>query len=264
MDYFKYNVKKIDLMKFIKANFNDYTLVEKESEYKEIYKSFTANCFVLKPNKFKKTNQLASMYINKDNAAITISHLKDRDSFELLNKFNRLPIDKQLVVDVFNEVYQCGIDFQFFVQEENVENKLSEWLDNEKTLRGNTEISLKYGIVGKTTTGRSQSASGKLNLNEHYYMMQDLSIVTCNTLEFPLKSFFKMTVSILHKEKETAIYLKMTQSGLNLEVTDKKIRQEKIKNRFIERYQSAIKKSLNIEKAEYNEEFLLLLAMSTI
>lgn len=124
---------------------------------------------------------------------------------------------------------------------------------------------MKYGLIGKMTTGRSKAITGQLYVSENYYMANDLTILTCHKLEFPMKGLFKLTISILHDSKDqTTMYLTKSENGENEDVTNAEVFKATLTARFLDRYQAAVKKWLNQDKVEYHEDYLLLLEMIKI
>lgn len=266
MKYFECSIKKIELMKYIKAHLKNYMLTEEDEEYQEIYNYYTSASYTIKPNKFKANPSSASLHIDRENSLVMLLGGTRSEQIELFEKFNHAPVNNDLVIETFKKVYYIANKFKFYDNNNihKVTTHLENWLNNSESLKGQTEVGLKYGLVGKMTTGRSKAITGQFYLNEYFYMANDLTILTCHTLEFPMKGLFKMTIAILHNGNDTFIYLTKTENGDNNDVTDSEILVSAMNDKFLERYQAAVKKWLNQEKADFNEDYLLLLEMMKI
>lgn len=266
MKYFDCNIKKIDLLKFVKSNLSDYMLTEEDEAFQELYNYYTSASYSIKPNKFKGNPSSASLHIDREDSLVMLLGGTVAEQVSLFDKFNKAPINKQIVIETFKTVYEIAHYYKYYDHHniQKISEKLEKWLENPNRLQDKVEVGLKYGLVGKMTTGRSKSINGQLYLSEHYYMADDTTIIPCHTLEFPMKGLFKMTVSILHNKDQTMIYLTKTENGENEDVTNPETLKQSLTNRFLDRYQAAVKKWLNEEKVDYNEDYLLLLEMIKI
>lgn len=267
MKYFECTIKKIDLLKFMKGNLNDYMLTEEDEEYQERYDFYTSASYSIKPNKFKGNPSSASLHIDREDSLLLLLGGTRNEQMDLFDKFNKSTINKQLVIDAFKTVYEIASHYKFY-DKNNVENiieKLDKWLEEPHRFQGQIEVGLKYGLIGKMTTGRSKAITGQLYVSENYYMANDLTILTCHKLEFPMKGLFKLTISILHDSKDqTTMYLTKSENGENEDVTNAEVFKATLTARFLDRYQAAVKKWLNQDKVEYHEDYLLLLEMMKI
>lgn len=267
MKHFECKIKKIELLKFVKINLSDYMLTAKDEDYKERYDCYTSASYSIKPNKFKGNTTSASLHIDIEDSSVVLLGGTIEEQLILLHKFKQSPINKKIVIEAFKTVYDVATYYKFY-ERNNIEkliNILDKWLEKSHDFKGKIEIGLKYGIIGKMTTGRSQSITGQLYLSENYYISNDLTILTCHKIEFPMKGLFKLTISILHDSNgKTIIYLTKTENGDNENVTDLDVFKKSLNERFLDRYQAAVKKWLNQEKVEYHENYLLLLEMIKI
>jgi hypothetical protein len=266
MKYFECAIKKIELLKFVKSKLSDYMLTEEDDEYQERYDFYTSASYSIKPNKFKGNPSSASLHIDREDSSTLLLGGTREEQLVLFDKFNKAPINKQIVLNTFKTVYEIAHYYKYYDHHniQKISEKLEKWLDNPNRLQDKIEVGLKYGLVGKMTTGRSKSINGQLYLSEHYYMADDLTILPCHTLEFPMKGLFKMTVSILHNKDKTMIYLTKTENGANEDVTNPEVLKQSLNDRFLDRYHAAVKKWLNVEKVDYNEDYILLLEMVKI
>lgn len=250
-------------MKYIKANLPEYVLTEEDEEYQERYGFYTSASYNIKPNKFKGSTLKSSLHIDRENNNVLVFGGNKIEANDLLNRFNRPTINKTILVELLKEVYEIASRLKFY-DGANINKTIQdfeEWLNIENILRHDIEASLKYGTVGKTTTGRVKAIKGQLFLNESYYIDNELNIITCHKLEFPMKGLFKLTISVLHEVDETKIYLTLTENGSHQDVSDINVFRKLIEARFLDRYQAAIKKWVGVEQAEFNEDYLLVLEM---
>lgn len=263
MSFFKCDIKKIDLMKYIKKHLPEYVLTEEDEEYQERYGFYTSASYNIKPNKFKGSALKSSLHIDRENSSVLVFGGNKIEATELLNKFNRPQINRTILIELFKEVYEiaCRLKFYDGSSINKIIQQFEEWFDNADLIRSNTEASLLYGVVGKTTTGRTKAKKGQVYLNEYYYIDNNLNIITCNNLEFPMKGLFKLTISVLHEVDGTKIYLTLTENGFHRDVSDINVFRQLIEARFLDRYQAAIKKWVGVEDAEFSEDYLLLLEM---
>jgi len=267
MKYFECTIKKIDLIKFMKGNLNDYMLTEEDEEYQERYDFYTSASYSIKPNKFKGNPSSASLHIDREDSLVLLLGGTIDEQLDLFDKFNKSTINKQLVIAAFKTVYEIASHYKFY-DKNNVENiieKLDKWLEEPHRFQGQIEVGLKYGLIGKMTTGRSKAITGQLYVSENYYMANDLTILACHKLEFPMKGLFKLTVSILHNHNgQTMIYLTKTENGEHQDVTNPDVFKDALNARFLNRYQAAVKKWLNEDNVDYSEDYLILLEMMKI
>lgn len=267
MKYFECTIKKIDLLKFMKGNLNDYMLTEEDDEYQERYDFYTSASYSIKPNKFKGNPSSASLHIDREDSSVLLLGGTREEQLDLFDKFNKSTINKQLAIAAFKTVYEIASHYKFY-DKNNVENiieKLDKWLEEPHRFQGQIEVGLKYGLIGKMTTGRSKAITGQLYVSENYYMANDLTILTCHKLEFPMKGLFKLTVSILHNHNgQTMMYLTKTENGENQDVTNPAVFKDALNARFLNRYQAAVKKWLNEDNVDYSQDYLVLLEMMKI
>ena len=263
MKFFECEIKKIELMKYIKANLKDYMLTEEDEEYQERYGFYTSASYNIKPNNFKGGQLKSSLHIDREDNIVKVFGGDKVEATQLLNKFNRLPIDRKIIIERFKEVYQIASRLKFYdgSSTDKIIKDFEKWFDNADIIRPNIEASLKYGVVGKTTTGRGKATKGQVYLNEHYYIDKDLNIITCHNLEFPMKGLFKLKISMFNDGIETKSYLTITENGTHHDVSDINVFRQRIEARFLDRYQAAIKKWLGVEQAEFSEDYLLVLEM---
>lgn len=263
MSFFKCDIKKIKLMKYIKANLPEYMLTEEDEEYQERYGFYTSASYNIKPNKFKGSQLKSSLHIDRENSNVLVFGGNKIEAYELLSRFNRPMINQTILIDRLKKVYEIASYFKFYdgANINKIIQDFESWFTIENILRHDIEASLKYGTVGKTTTGRVKAIKGQLFLNESYYIDNELNIITCHKLEFPMKGLFKLTISVLHEVDRTKIYLTMTENGTHHDVSDINVFIQLIEARFLDRYQAAIKKWVGVEQAEFNEDYLLVLEM---
>lgn len=267
MKYFECKIKKIDLLKFIKINLSDYMLTEEDEEYQDRYDFYTSASYSIKPNKFRGNPSAASLHIDREDSSVLLLGGTKEEQLMLFHQFNQAPINKKIVIEVFKTVYDVATYYNFYEKNniEKLNNTLNKWIEKHHDFQGKLEIGLKYGLIGKMTTGRSKSITGQLYLSENYYISNDLTILTCHKIEFPMKGLFKLTISILHGSNgQTIIYLTKTENGVNENVTDSEVFKKSLNDRFLDRYQAAVKKWLNQEKVDYHETYLILLEMIKI
>lgn len=267
MKYFEGNLSKLELMKYVKTHLCNYHVIEEPPEYLEVYKMYTSASYLIKQNKFKKDiDDSTTLHIDHDDNGILVLGGKDIDKQNLLNKFKQAPIDNQKVVDTFKTIYEIAQHFKFY-DNNNIEDKakkLEKWLKKVLKAPARIETGLKYGIMGKMTTGRSNAKLSQFCLSQHFYMGNDLTIHTCHLLEFPMKGMFKLTVSILHHQDGPLIFLATNENGGNMNITQPEKLKEAIEDKFLKKYQAAVKKWLKQDKAEFNEDNLLLLEMISV
>lgn len=263
MKFFECEIKKIELMKYIKSNLKDYMLTEKDEEYQERYGFYTSASYNIKPNNFKGGQLKSSIHIDREDNSVRVFGGDKVEATKLLNKFNRFPIDRKLIIERYKEVYEIASKLKFYdgSSSDNIIKDFEQWFNDTDMIRSDIEASLKYGVVGKTTTGRSKAIKGQVYLNEHYYIDKNLSIITCHNLEFPMKGLFKLKISIFNDGIQTKSYLTITENGTHHDVSDINVFRQLIEARFLDRYQAAIKKWVGVEEAEFNEDYLLVLEM---
>lgn len=263
MKYFDCNMKKLDLMKYVKEHMDNYMIIEEPPEYLEAYKMYTSASYVIKPNKFKLNNNSVSMHIHADNQSILLLNGTELEQKNMLGNFQQAPVDYDFVVKIFKDTYEIAKKFKFY-DNNNVEKlieMLEKLLKSTNRLQIEGDIVLKYGIVGKMTTGRSKTASGYCSMTKSFYITNDLTVLTCHRLEFPMKGLFKMMISILHTNTGPLIYVTKTENGDLEDITESSKFTEALESKFLERYQAAMKKWLKQDKAEFTQDNILLLEM---
>lgn len=267
MKYFKGNINKLELMKYVKEHLDNYHVIEEPPEYLEAYKMYTSASYMIRQNKFgKEIEHSTTLHIDHDDNSILVLDGTKPEKQNLLNKFKQAPIYNQTVIDTFKKVYEIANHFKFY-DNNNIDEKskkLEKWLN--KVLKGpaRIETGLKYGIMGKMTTGRSNAKLSQFCLSQHYYMGNDLTVHTCHLLEFPMKGMFKLTISILHHQDGPLIFLATNENGGEINITEPEKLKEAIEDKFLKKYQAAVKKWLKQDKAKFNEDNLLLLEMINV
>jgi len=124
-------------------------------------------------------------------------------------------------------------------------------------------IKLPYDVSAALATGRGSSNTGSTTVDKLYKINQDCSVSELIDIHFPLKLTDKMSIRLINVNGVHKLYYSFKQDAPFVYIDDADF-DDLIKEQFLGRYQSAVKKHLNIKDAEYNQDYITVLQMVKI
>lgn len=186
--------------------------------------------------------------------------------FQWYNALKFYLLDVNAVCTLFAQVNEISHAYHFYKKYDYQEHfKMFDTIFNYKNKRMARSITLKipYDTVAALSTGRGSSQSGSTIIDKMYLINPDASISELIDIHFPTKTTNKISVRLINLNGIHTFYYSLRKDDDYTLATAAEF-EAVIKQEFFERYQSAVKKHLNIKNAEYNPDYVTLLHMIKI
>lgn len=249
--------KVLDLIKGI----DELSLKEKE------------NIFSIRGNYFKGNTDKNIIDIYKEELEIFFVEragnsfkLIDSPVFKFYTSMNFHLINIQILQDLFSKVHELSHQYYFYKPYNYSDHfRMFDTIFNYKNKYIPKTITLKlhYDVSGALSTGRGSDKVGSTTIDKLYKINPDCSVSELIDIHFPLKLTDKMSIRLINVGGVHKVYYSFKQDDpfTYIEMDDLEVL---IKQKFLERYQSAVKKHLNIKDAEYNPDYITVLQMIKI
>lgn len=266
-NFIKEDINTSKLRTFVSSVFTeDYKLVEIFDNNKAEILSSYKGLFEIKPNYFKNNYKKAFVKIDRRTRIVTIEGNNLNDRMELFDKFEKEDIETNYLLSVFNMVMKYIYEYSIYVPYKNsnyntaIEKLLSE-SDDKTDLY--TYFNITLDVIG---TGNSNDTRDKeIQFSKCYRLDDNFKLVADYKFSFPLKAKRNKHILIFKLMKVDGEYKIVFKAGENsTEVKYKPVESLKkfehiINQEFLNIYKDTIKKCLNIESNEYDEEYVKLL-----
>jgi hypothetical protein len=231
------------------------------------------NIFSIRGNYFKGNTDKNIIDIYKEELEIFFVErsgnsfkLEDSPVFKFYKSLNFHLIDLTVLQSLFKTINQLSHQYHFykpydysphFRMFDTIFHYRNQYIPKTITLK------LHYDVAGALSAGKGSPNFGSTTIDKLYKINPDCSVSELIDIHFPLKLTDKMSIRLINVDGIHKVYYSFKQDDpfVHIEMTDL---EDLVKQKFLERYQSAVKKHLNIKDAEYNPDYISVLQMIKI
>lgn len=251
---------KEKLLALIKG-YDDLKLVEKENIYSIRGNYFKGNVDKNIVDIYKK--ELEIFFVDRGFNTVKI---EDSPVYQFYTSLKFHLLDIEILKYLFSNIYFWAQQHYIYKPYNYIEHfSMFDTILNYKNkyIPRTITIKLPYDVSIALATGRGSNNTGSTTIDKLYKINPDCSVSELIDIHFPLKLTDKMSIRLTNVDGIHKVYYSFKQDDPFTYIEMDKL-EVLLKQRFLERYQSAVKKHLNIKDAEYNPDYITVLQMIKI
>lgn len=231
------------------------------------------NIFSIRSNYFKGNLDKNIVDIYKEELEIFFFNniansikLEDSPVYQFYTSLTFHLIDIEILTTLFDRIQSLAQQYNVYKPYDQIEHvKMFDTILNHKNkyMSRSLNIKIPYDVSAALATGSGSKNTGSTTVDKLYKINQDCSVSELIDIHYPLKLTDKMSIRLMNVEGVHKIYYSFKQDDPFVYIDDADF-DDLIKQQFLCRYQSAVKKHLNIKNAEYNSDYITVLQMVKI
>ena len=192
--------------------------------------------------------------------------LEDSPVYQFYTSLTFHLIDIEILKTLFDRIQSLAQLYNVYKPYNQIEHvRMFNTILNNKNKYMSRSITIKipYDVSAALATGAGSKNTGLTTVDKLYKINQDCSVSELIDIHYPLKLTDKMSIRLMNDKGVHKIYYSFKQDDPFIYIDDHDF-DILIKKQFLGRYQSAVKKHLNIKNADYNSDYITVLQMVKI